>query len=1805
MLADTATDDTNVAFWACDFEFNADKPACRDNTDGTSIERLAAKVRVHAGDVDSLPILEVPKGLHAVLALDREAIDDDHRDVALEADVLVEQVRHLSMQQGALGVVASTDVGDGTKPFSAVVDADLRAKDPDERRIVADATITPLPRTLDLTYAAPGEDQTTSPLHATFDSFAVADVTGAFSIFEQKASDRCGDPHSLCGTIGITRLPKHADIVLAEVPKGIGEGKTQRTTTLDVIATPHQGQLKPNLTATITVGPESFGSSTATPLVIDAGLNGFPEHTSVRLVDTDQLVDPFNGDPDDLVLGPVTHKRHLDSVDVHTCEWKPSGQTCPLDENDKPIEGQLDELKVSARTFLFRPAQFPPPPEQTTPLFASIVGRGSLWEAAAHVTDIREVRFVSKETGEGDETGSVLGGRLRLGDGKQPMFVNADIGGLRVGEFAMAGKKYDDAIIDATLTTTIDPLPNDITFCKRDAGIKGSAASNTNLTGRCENSDPSSLADPLVRTPLSLAYDANGTVTKLTGDTAIHIRDNDKSPAALHIGGHLEVDNLPKVIEAHVVLPETQGEGPTLVTIDTEQGVPARVVASANILVGDAVCGDPRDATEATCVGATLVNLPKTVDLRFDPQASGDNFELVTTGNAALDVNDLTFAHVEPKTADAPRDVVIASGQILGVPKDIRGRIAKPTDGADLPDVDVRATSAVTDVLLSYQNFVAPDPLPKTAPAVRTGVTSPDDYVHVFQRGDAVRANVHVGDLLAVGANQKRDGDDKVRDTMLFHAGFASDQDLRAYADLQPSVDSEGPLAGARIIVDATLQDVPANLDMCISGAQATDDGSLDEDGKPSLDWCDHQPGGGVQVIGQHAADEPGVDVDAFVRIFGAKDIPLLAAVLDLDDVPAVVRAQLPGPKGLAEGTLDVAVFDAAMHPAGIGRIAVKAATFDFPNLYPEKPRYAEQIVDEDTFTIPAADLVHQHLAAVMVDGDFLVDARLGTTTNEPASRLQHLAVLPEACAAPANKPADYPRFPDDEFSHYHCTQLGFQENSPQDDPLSIYLIQQTGPRQLALRNAGLSNVPPSLQITTTSTRLYSADKESKFRAVCRSAKVEPESADSAAPLMRFDQPANSILYGDLTYLENTDDALQLAFMAPEDPDFLPNMNASPGADGSGWSDWDEPLGARIKVARINDDLEDGDGDGVVNGEDDEDRPNGQRIGASASFRLNLPQSLTIDQIQKWAAKDPAGTENGTESSDLSLRFAVRDSDGKPAPSLGRAAALLLLDDGMEVALAGPDKGPEGLQLPSEFGFKMFKRTQAWDLESKFIQLDGRASQPTSIGVRLNKDLKNEPTNNLTLALSAAIRNVPGFAGLTKPEENLDPTFSVLFEKVGDGPTDKYDSKKVDDCTATKCDLLDMAIGVNLDINFQTEGLAEPTRRIEAYVRQGMPADPVIKAKATWKSTQNGIRLSGFKDVEGTLRNPISGQVSIEIDPLRWHRHRGVYGLGSKTLNVDGSILIPVKLDRVYTTDILQNLLHVFVSSDNEDGGGVTLTPETSAEIRFNDFSFEVWGLFLPIVNFYWNSGGELAVYDWKDCDQTGFTSAGTSPKASGGDTEDVILWPISKGQFFVHPIIAYPLVNTIVAPILCNSHKPYDIPVDRPKPDYLAEGHPVPRVGVGNDAPTPLPDEPDPVQPPAVVAENETVALCGVHYFDKLSVKGKLRIAKFIDETSSFKDANGIDVPNCKENPGELTIIATELDVDPAAGDAERASPACLVSGRAARARRAGAMPARAVRAIQTTTRPNPPLTTRRRLTLSRAATAEEANRARAVESS
>lgn len=1487
-VADPAPGAAQVEVHACDWDFRAASRGCRGPE--VPVGSVEVAFRSRNGKPAALPV--PPEPSHPQYLVFQAATTSDD-DTELVAQGRIERVRHVTFNQEGDGFDAFTDLGDNVKDLEAHVYLDSRP-DPDGGTIKASSLITPLPQTIHISQHGPGANQETDPLVVSYDSSARVKVVAEAEIRDTVSGPRCGDRGTLCARVEVVDIPRHLTARVGEVVGPIAADSTRQDDVafdldLDRAAA---SDPKPDVILDATIGSEDD-----TPLIAHTVMTDAPDHARVRMNSREKVAN----------VGSTldTVESDLQSLAFFACDRDFGAGTCRPDP-DEPSGGRVGALEVAIRNFHLRPTDFPPPPVFATPLHASVTQRpGDKMEAALTITDIAEVQYLKR--------GAVSGVSVVAGGGKD-LAAHIDLKGVSLGsQVGLGDLKVDNPVFNLTADTLVQPLPASLGFCFRQGGISPlGPAAGAWFTAPCDDSTPFNDNTTPEHTPMSVAYQASSTFNVTTDADVVITGTNHETGTAIpqhRVRGHVETTNLPENLTFHLLQPaktkvatvsdgvQLQEQGPMRAFIDAPNAPLAgpTIVFAGDYLVGDeTICQDPRPSVEAFCVKGTLANIPTQADFFFDPDRTADNLRVTTGGTGDTDLTGLELSSVKPARDEITKavipgksEVLIITGSLEDLPKPlvITGDLDLPDSPDDPPAVEFLVQNGKTLGRLDavVKNFIAPDPTAHVVVPARPVGAAPDQDIRFIQRGEAFKLDADIrgvkGAAFRTVRYQKPDGSFASIGTHEAKISFGANQNIRAFVDLQAD-------AITRVIADALLENVPAGLTLCFRGPR---EGAQVGKTAVSPTFCDNRTAvedheGAIELLGRPEGN-PGMDVDAFIRVLSGGGTSLLAARANIENIPPVVRGTLPA---AGKGELDISAYDQNNNETGIEQINFQAATFDlaagdtgYGATLPYTPRPAPNAYP---FTLGAPPPAAQHLQALFSGNNFRIRGQLGLGAS-PSSHLQRLFMGDSPCAKPSRPGAgtrdDYPAFPlDATKSSYTCVGGAFQSDA--GDPLKIQVVKVDDGKVLRLDEAGLTDVPAWFQATIADSEVFTdRSATQQWRRPCGAAKDEGASngagADCMPPLIRFDQPSTtSRLFGVLEVGTQAQLALLHpscsgpACVTPALP--LANLNALPE---SGWSDWadggSDPKGVRAKIATFGSDTESKADDGNA---------------VRAAVRLAVPESLTVDQIQSYD-NDKEYVKNidqhgdkGKKAKDLRLHYAVRGANGVPAENMGELAGvvhdvakreqiLLSKPCATRVVLAnGPAERPancadytRGLAIPGELGIQLYTRQTIKDIEvdgedtrrdAQFFHVDGRSSAPLNAGVRMVS--ANGPS---TLGpggigvIDLAVRNTAyGIENGGDPANPLYPSFRLRAEVVSDKGIEPpsgwgeigLESKNV------------RINSVFADLDFGPNGAASAARRLDAVVHL--------------RGTKVGADIAGFNSVHGEGVAPVSASAAVDIDPL-------------------------------------------------------------------------------------------------------------------------------------------------------------------------------------------------------------------------------------------------------------------------------------------------------------------------------------------------
>lgn len=1722
--------------------------SARFGSSGQGIGAIEAEIRNNA-QLDAQGGLPPLQGLPGFVFSEKQiaAAQLNESTGAARVGTRLERIRSASISATPAGEVdVDINVGDGELPLELSGFVDLRG---DAGPLLkATSTISPLPGRLAVSLDPAGQDQRTQPLKLVYEASEGVDIdTDVLVQTPDAPTNKCGDSGVVCGNLRIRHIPQRIEARIGGFTNA--QGKQETRIEADTVGPGHV-----DLFADVEVGPDVVPGVPAEvagkPLVASLRMLGLTKNARVRTIE---------GQDDT-----------LQRAEFHTCPFDFAADACPAGTEEQRI-GAL-EFEIANFVGEKRPADLAPA-YAATPNFATVTARGRNggtsvdFEATGRMSDIREFTYVNQ---------GAFGFRTDIGGG-------GDLAALvDVDRIAFGAGGPSANLFDINGDVLIQPLPQVMSFCLNAPG-QAIVAPVASVTAPCQDKNPFlTTADKpaLPKSPLSVAYDGRkgdgspqefnvDVDAELVAHNGAGIDDNRR------IKGRLDIDHIPAKIHAHVLDPATQAAGtPMKVLVDAPTlGPQLTVFASAALLDGDLVCEDPRvpkrinagRTQAAICAEGRVENVPNRLTLEYDADAPSDNFVLDSTGEKQLNLTGLKVASVtrdEPTAADPPgtaarAQVLVATGEVLGLPRRVEGTLKTPAP--DRPNdpvlIDLEGTPSLVDQInATVRNFIAPDPIP-AMPAQRQGLTDPKaigvdgkpvgDWASFIQRGDAFKADVHVSSIKRVGFKNQVDGTGKRLDTSVVNVDFGKDKVVRGYVD----IDKDGT---DRLIGDVTIDDIPAGIQVCVrppsSNAAAPAPGTET--------FCDTTPGPGERTdIGAFEARMSSavgaqLDVDAFVRSAKGGGADILAGRIAIENIPNVVRGTFGG------GKVDVGGFTLGGVPDGIDRIYANAASFDLPDdpsraddgdgwTAATRP-YSPRFVTRPPFPTPFPN--RQHVAVRADDADFEIRTRIGAVepSAEPASDLHRIQLSDKPCARPtgvdygAGAPGygarpDFPHFPTDDNTKYTCIRGDFEPVGPTEvDPLDLSLIVDKGGKRLAVDKGLLNDIPEFFQVNVADANPLQNQGGRRLRPHCvGQGRTQP--ANCVAPLIRLDTPGNSTLSGVVSY-GALGDLGQLAAVAPRET--LPPDVTATGDLAFATND------VRARVGTFP----------------------GERTAARAALRLPIPASLTVDQVQSWSMSNVSNKANYLDASDLHFRYASRNPDGSSIGVLLRLSAMIhSFSDGTQILLSDDDPNA-GVQIPGDLGVDMFARNHNGKGRN-FIQIDGRSSAPD-----LDLRARLLGTGGSAIGrLDAQIRDVPQLASTAYPAASAlpaayaEPSFRIRAEILGEGKEPPNpagadsasggEPPKEQECSPLLCIITQVRLKtVNVQFDFKPGTSPTFARLLEAVVRTD--------------GAKNGVAVRGFASIDNDANNdgvidaptsPFLAGAQLNVDPLNLFIHAGIPFLASAdfitiadlqgafsiggdftagTLWTEGNfdqLAAPPLLDGVGSDffSLKQNLLKVDVDNKGPGGSFSRLGP---FDFHVTVMHGEAWGLFVKLLGIDWVPPDSTLRIPWLNCKNLGLTR---TDSVQAFTTASAVAWPFFTPVSSGRPGVVYSgllggvltLVSELAGPFFCAVDTDQDLIDDGGKPhpaDPLGTGitaSAVPEARVDASELVTTPEDTGPVVLPDLNVTALTPALCGTKTYNNVNVPGgvTLNVASAADATK----INGVDAcPAGSENT--LEIVAT-----------------------------------------------------------------------------
>ena len=1614
----------------------------------------------------------------------------------------VERVRHLDFAQTANdGVEMTARVGDGELPLGVHVLADDRAGT-EGSVLEGSATVAPLPDEAHVSVVKPADD-TDDPLVVTYRASEAVDVDGTVELREAGAGPTCGDHGTLCASLAARHIPSQVVTTVRSL---------EHDTRIDIDSTLRDGGAEPDFYVDAQIGQDDD-----VPLIAHATVLGAPRYVRILAADGND--------------------QSLERAEFHACDYDFDAEHpgC-ADGTDEP-DDQVGALELAIRNWRERPTGLPAH-DATTSSYFDITARGGLdphdvrFEAIGRLTDIREVDFRS--------SGPTAGVRTNVGGGGA-FAAHADLQNVALTpDDPVATLHRYDVLADVLVPT----LPSELDVCFRQSGSTVGEASDTFLAP-CEQGNPFVLPDleddshTPVPAPMTFAYRANATfdidTTGRVVDRGIGGANTDVADDHV-ISAIANVHHLPRALTLDVDAPEEGVEGPIQVNLDSDKQASDPQVSvdlDARQTDGDLGCVDPRvpaPGDQAMCVRAQLRNLPETARITYDPTVKVDNLIVHTTGAQQMDVigfedepggavlsivkrheerirtrggpvlgreNPLKGVVVRTGTAD----VLLARGRIEGIPREITGTLLLPNK------VDLRADPPLETVDLTIQNFIAPDPMPSSLPGPRSGVLDADQKVVYLQRGDHFRADVHVGDLRGAGFATAVDSTGKALDTKTMRVDFGPENHtVRAYADLLTEDESSPNHSLQQVIADVTLPNAPAGISLCFRGPTTVSGAPVE----PT--YCDSDgvrpEEGAFSVVTDGGPRANELDVNAFIRVAKQGGSSVLAARVDLENVPRVVQGTFDD-----EGKIVMGGFHEAdgqgvgVDPDGIDRVAFDIADFDASGLsgYTAPPWEFGHASDISDFPVAPAG---QNLRLRVTDNAMRAAGAIGDIGE--TGNLQALLLDRVACDAPPDDPPDYASY----FAHakagteFRCIRLNFDPGGT-ESPLLVDLVVDKGGNRIAFHDGGFSRIPDWAQVTIASVDQDPAGSGAA-EATCGPAFDASGGASCLPPLVRLDTRTDAVLAGVLevgsTWQLNILDGIP-AIGPMTDLKAVPSLDPNdPGA----WSDWangsnPHAYGARVRMSSMD-----------VAGHVD------PQIAVHAGLRIAVPKSFTLDQVQTWSV-DPPTEDNGNQAKDIKLHYTVRDSDGVAETSIGEAAAMIDLGKGKQVLLSGEEAdNTQGFAIPGDLDLNVYLRHHQTPednnlsdpVDKLFAQIDGRVSSPISAKVRMSTAKGGR--------INALIKNVPALPAYEPGDPPPEPSFRVRFEM----DTDNEESSIPDGgffclflCLKTHVGLA----SIDATFDFANNGQPDGARRVDAFVNL--------------KAPRIAIDVRAFRNIDPALDPSddepaeISGKAAAHLDPLDVILHAEFFVLGAN-FGMVSDLRAGGTIDRASRFQVTSNILHLKVAAT---GSGTSHIDTQFSPQFLGGELHSLLALFWGDPILYWFMFSPPTIPDSPDpakiafnvCPVPGATLYVNHIDVPGnGSTQNLFAWlePGIEDRFEDGGWAKGFFLDKVLGPAFCILDA--DLMSATPAPPFEFATHPVPPVAL------PTPEIPaDPVEPPApdplVVSVGPDREMCGEHVFGDVHILSgaTLRVATVPGPDCPAADVGGLQL---KSLLGSLTIDGT-----------------------------------------------------------------------------
>ena len=1670
--------------------------------DGAQIDAVDFTVRNYVGTAAfPIPLL----GPDQFVAVSSRVLGDGTK--RFRAAGRLRDVRAATYTKLGESLDVTTDVGDGQRPLRALLDLDDRGPGakPDAKLMKVDTRVTPLPRTLGVSFDPSNQ---TDPTKIVYDSGATTDIDADAVIAEGEFSG-CGQTKVTCASTRVDRLSPHLHIDLP------GEGQSDFRLSRTAAAS------APDVRAKIDLTPAVAADRT----YVDAELLAIPAEVRGRL---------------------DTAKGLLRTAEFHGCDWNFATETC------RDTQGALGRVGFTVRDQPLR-LTLPPRPD-TASTFVTLLKRDERFEVAGRVDQVRNVAFRQRDVNNDGEPDGTLGVRVDTG----------------------AGGAFDAKIdqVDGDESTRVDvgvgALPSDFSACVRlpDDAAPPSTVPADALLAQCDRTDVlGRQAGTLEATPLSVFYKAS-VPTKVSAHVTAQAPDaaDGGRPHTQQID--TVIDKVPGEVRADAITPlDPTAAKPNGRKLELAYGANApisKIEFGLHSRRSNSICEDPRPARQATCLEATLHDMPSAIKASFDPSAAGD-IDFVTappaSGQPRLSINPLRLSLVDPASAGGDPSTLVLDATVAGISDHLKGKLQKADlDGDGKQELGRLAFDACPDgacngigkITFNAANALVGDPVPKVSD-LTTPPAGVDDQFSFVQRGDDFRAAGAIEQLKALEYSQLESGAATPSKTTTLRAAFGDGsptEKVHAYVDTDDGSET--------LVADAVVREAPTAINLCLRDAVAA------AEVKPAetrFNFCERAPADKValqtRLDAPATTHRPDIELRRFQQTKGGGTGVLTgsATISDLAERIDVLAGEGAKPDVRIEGrklTADPADPTAPLD-AVAGRVEFDLRNFAgaSPNAFPFTPYEAARDPESEPRNVDGAGK------------NFIKLERTPRLLRAHGSvpDIKRVALRDGAC-----DPTD-PRFPpvgdfaDAKAPDYTCVNA----IAAPGRPLGLAVRQLEGEGDdgelLALEEGHLTSVPAGAD--GLSATLAKAPGSVTLSPICKQHSDAQTAAACRPPMLSLKAPRS----GNQTPKLEAKVALGKVGLLRQLGAAGPRSTLSQRLDLERHPRDFARDGARVKLGTQGDD--------VV-----------MRIGAN----LVLPQFLDLDPPTYFDCKraslsgrclgagedaNVGKTKNlGYQSRDIAFKLVGANDarDGSDVSSLGRVALWVydFAKPGIVITGAPPANGPNGttthdVENPPGLGALESRGANEWDLgfplpghtdlqvymrddfnatgddkQLSFAQIDGRVNTPLSLQVRLDDNQgipRDRPQTEYIGDTNLAIRNAPGLGdGVDDYDEptfriraemrngkheegGVNPIVDALFD-CNDG--DGYGIPRLFGFGVSFCVILPLQVkhrytDVNLNADPDGPGGDPPARTVDAVVAP--------------QGASNQVDMRGFGRVGSTDGGPdgINKGPGAQLTPqaqLRLQDFTIGVRTGAGVGLVGGSISYVENADMVVRADALaserlrvsQNLGHVRLVPRNGDArvntnlkSVVDLT--VTADVLFGLFDADVATI---------REGPFHHPVHYRFCNTGTFTGSLDTLQVSSDRSAALALLPVGGLGGAV-----FGLISETIAPVWCFFGTDSD--------NIVNDGHPAPRY-VDPSRPTvpgvsqaPTPSTPTPTDPPEGLNRTDvtitgTQSFCGTLTARTLTVPS----GAVLDVGDEGQTVNGVPCDGTLTIDAERVVVAT-----------------------------------------------------------------------------